>query len=155
MHTWGEFQQANPELAQFGASRLHGQVAYLGTINIRGLPRVHPVTPIIGHDRLFLFMEPTSPKGADLRRGSGYSLHSSVADTAGSNGEFQVAGYGRLIEEQEARRLAARHAPYTPLDRYLLFELSVERAVRTLYTADGPQRTWWVSSTAQDLPMGS
>jgi hypothetical protein len=146
MSNWGEFEKANSELAQFGASRLHGQVAYLGTVSKRGLPRVHPVTPIIGHGRLFLFMEPTSPKGADLRRGSGYALHTSVADTSGSNGEFQVSGFGQFIEEQEARHIAAQCAPYTPLDRYVLFELSVERVMRTLYTADGPERTQWSSS---------
>ena len=33
MSTWGEFEKANPELAQFGASRLPGQVAYLGTVS--------------------------------------------------------------------------------------------------------------------------
>ena len=148
MHTWGEFQKANPELAQFGVARLHGQVAYLGTISKQGLPRVHPVTPIIGADRLWLFMEPTSPKGADLRRGSGYTLHASVADTAGSNGEFYVAGSGQLIEEPVVWHLAAQHAPYTPRDRYVLFELSVERAVSTLYTADGPQRIWWRAPAA-------
>lgn len=146
MSTWGEFESAHPELAQFGASRLHGQVAYLGTINKHGLPRVHPITPIIGQDWLFVFMEPSSPKGLDLRRGSGYSLHSSVADTSGSNGEFQVSGFGRLIEAQPQRHIAAKHAPYTPLDSYILFELSVEWAMRTLHTSAGPQRTRWRSS---------
>jgi hypothetical protein len=143
MRSWGTFAAAQPDLAQFGAARLHGQVAYLGTVSKRGLPRVHPVTPIIGHDRLFLFMEPTSPKGADLRRSTGYCMHASVADTAGSNGEFQVSGIGRLIEDPALRQLAIAYAPYTPLERYLLFELSVEEVLRTLYTDDGPQRTRW------------
>ena len=146
MQSWGTFADAQPDLAQFGAARLHGQVAYLGTVNQRGRPRVHPVTPIIGHNRLFLFMEPTSPKGTDLRRGSGYCLHASVADTAGSNGEFQVSGVGRLIEDPAIRRLAIACVPYTPLERYLLFELSVEEVLRTLYTDDGPQRTRWRAS---------
>jgi hypothetical protein len=61
MSTWGEFEKANPELAQFGASRLHGQVAYLGTVSQRGFPRVHPVTPIIGHGRLVHDLGPRGP----------------------------------------------------------------------------------------------
>ena len=43
MPCWGAFAQAQPKLAQFGISCLHAQVAYLATVNARGLPRVHPV----------------------------------------------------------------------------------------------------------------
>jgi hypothetical protein len=39
------------------------------------------VTPILGENRLFIFMEPTSPKGHDLRRDGRYTLHCSVADS--------------------------------------------------------------------------
>jgi hypothetical protein len=146
MKSWGEFERADPALAQFGASRLHGQVAYLGTVGGRGRPRVHPVTPIIGHGRLLLFMESTSPKGADLRRGSGYALHASVTDTSGSNGEFLVSGFGTLIRDREVRALAVQDASYTPLERYVLFELSVERVLMTRYIDDGAEHTWWQSS---------
>ncbi|MGH2405330.1 MAG: pyridoxamine 5'-phosphate oxidase family protein, partial [bacterium] len=52
-------------------------MAYLATLRGDGAPRVHPVTPIVGEGRLFLFMEPTSPKGHDLRRDGRYALHSS------------------------------------------------------------------------------
>jgi hypothetical protein len=113
MQSWGTFATTQPDLAQFGVARLHGQVAYLGTVNQWGWPRVHPVTPIIGHNHLFLFMEPTSPKSTNLRRGSGYCLHASVVDTTGSNGEFQVSGIGRLIEGPAIRRLAIACAPLT------------------------------------------
>jgi len=101
------------------------------------------VTPIIGADRLWVFMRRTSPKGADLQRGSGYALHSSVADWHGSNGEFLVEGFGRLIEEPALREKATRCAPYDPCDDYVLFELSVERVLQVLYTKKGPQRTKW------------
>jgi hypothetical protein len=95
-------------------------------------------------------MEPASPKGGDLRRGSGYALHASVADTSGSNGEFQVLGFGQLVEAQAVRHLAIQCAPYTPLDRYILFDLTVERVMQTLYTAAGrPKRTQWSSSEGQ------
>ena len=38
--------------------------ADLATVRQDGVPRVHPVTPIIGAGGLYLFMEPTSPRGA-------------------------------------------------------------------------------------------
>ena len=71
VRTWGEFAKEAPGLAAFGAELLLGaQVAYLATVRPDGVPRVHPVTPILTDDGLFLFMEPTSPKGRDLRSGA-------------------------------------------------------------------------------------
>ncbi|MCA9947698.1 MAG: hypothetical protein KC449_29660, partial [Anaerolineales bacterium] len=63
MAGWAVFSKQAPELAAFGSKRLgDDRVAYLGTVRADGGPRVHPVTPILG-EQLFLFMEPTSPKG--------------------------------------------------------------------------------------------
>ena len=70
--SWKSFEEQQPELAAFGAKRLNGKVAYLATVRKDGSPRVHPVTPIIGEGHLFVFMEPTSPKGYDLRRDGRY-----------------------------------------------------------------------------------
>lgn len=67
MTSWKESEQQAPEFAEFGKARFQSGVAYLGTLRPDGSPRVHPVTPIIG-EQLFLFMEPTSPKGKDLQR---------------------------------------------------------------------------------------
>ena len=64
---WPQFAASNPELAAFGATRLVSSPAYLATIRPDGSPRVHPVSPIVAPSGLFLFMEPTSPKAADLR----------------------------------------------------------------------------------------
>src|SRR5215510_3544343 len=96
MTSWQEFTQQAPELAAFGKTRLQGRVAYLGTIRADGDPRVHPVTPIIGDEHLFLFMEPTSPKGKDLQRDARYTLHCSVEDSSGGGGEFYVRGQATL-----------------------------------------------------------
>ena len=71
--SWGDLQARNPELAAFGAERFSSGVAYLATVRKDNSPRVHPVTPIIGEGRLFVFMEPTSPKGHDLRRDGRYA----------------------------------------------------------------------------------
>ena len=141
--SWQLLQDQDPDLAQFGAERLNGQVAYLATVRQDGSPRVHPVTPIIGQGHLFVFMEPTSPKGHDLRRDGRYALHCSVSDSTGASGEFNVSGQAQWVDNSELRALAAQLASYTPADRYILFELTVESAASTVYSNDQVLRSQW------------
>jgi tRNA-Thr(GGU) m(6)t(6)A37 methyltransferase TsaA len=142
-HTWYDFTLAAPELASFGETRLKNGPAYLATVRSTGLPRVHPVTPIIAEGHLFLFMEPTSPKGHDLQRGSGYALHCSVSSNDGGEGEFYVTGHATLTHDPAFRDLATTYG-YPPKDAYILFELSVESAFSTVYPGTGqPIRTKW------------
>jgi hypothetical protein len=72
---------------------------------------VHPVTSIIG-EQLFLFMEPTSPKGKDLQRDARYTLHCSVEDSSGGGGEPCVRGRAILTDDHFIREQAARASPY-------------------------------------------
>ena len=125
---WGEFTKREPELATFGAERLTAAPAYLATVRQDGLPRVHPVTPIISPLGLFLFMEPTSPKSRDLKERGWFALHNGVPDNAGSGGEFNVSGRGLAVEDPDMWSHVADAASYTPLDRYILFELQVSEA---------------------------
>jgi hypothetical protein len=143
MATWEAFASAAPDLAGFGLERLRQGVAYLATVRGDGSPRVHPVTPIIGGGRLLLFMEPTSPKGADLRRDPRYALHSLVTDQAGSAGEFIVRGSATPVTDPSVRQAATAAAGYTPRDRYVLFELGVDGALSTIYTDGRPIRRRW------------
>jgi hypothetical protein len=144
MMTWGEFAGAEPELAAFGADRLRIAPAYLATVRKSGAPRVHPVTPIITAEGLFLFMEPTSPKGRDLRNRGWYALHNGVPDVNGSGGEFFVAGSGIVVEDEGTRAVVAEAASYDPAERYVLFELKLGEARCNGY-GDVPlsaQRRW-------------
>jgi Pyridoxamine 5'-phosphate oxidase len=125
---WGDFAAHTPELAAFGAERLAAVPAYLATVDDGGAPRVHPVTPIIGPGRLFVFMEPTSPKGHDIVARGVYALHGLIPDDRGTGGEFYVRGRGERIDTPHVRALAAQAASYTPQDRYVLFELRVTEA---------------------------
>src|SRR6476619_5339724 len=95
--TWGEFAAAEPELAAFVADRLGAAPSYLATVRETGGPRVHPVTPIVTADGLYLFMEPTSPKGNDLRARAQFALHNGVPDNDGSGGEASVRGTGHPV----------------------------------------------------------
>jgi len=86
------------------------------------------VTPIVGDGRLFLFMEPTSPKGDDIVRRGMYALHCLVPDAHGTGGEFYIRGRGERIDTPHLRAVAAQAASYTPHDRYVLFELRIAEA---------------------------
>ncbi len=128
MASWREFETANPALALFGAERLAVLPAYIATVRAGGAPRVHPCTPIVGGGRLFVFMEPTSPKGRDLRERGWYAIHNGVPDSSGTGGEFFVSGRASLVEDPSIRAGAAEAASYVPAERYILFELGVDEA---------------------------
>jgi hypothetical protein len=142
---WQEFTQQAPELAAFGEARFRSGVAYLGTLRTDGGPRVHPVTPIIG-EQLFLFMEPTSPKGKDLQRDARYTLHCSVEDSSGGKGEFYVRGRAIATDDPLVRAQAVQASPYNPQDRYILFILTIEFAFMNTYVEGEPSPRRWHSS---------
>jgi hypothetical protein len=144
MTSWAEFAKQAPELAAFGEARFRSGVAYLGTLRTDGSPRVHPVTPILG-EQLYLFMEPTSPKGKDLLRDSRYTLHCSVADSNGGEGEFYVRGRAMLTDDPLVRAQAVQASSYTPQDRYILFVLPIEFAFMNTYEEGNPGPRRWGS----------
>ncbi len=145
---WGEFADAEPELAAFGAARLGEPPAYLATVRADGRPRVHPVTPILTPKGLFLFMEPASPKGRDLRGRGWYALHNGVPDTDGTGGEFFVSGKGAAVDDPDVRAAAAEAASYDPTDDYVLFELMVSEArCRAYGDVDLPARRRWPATS--------
>jgi hypothetical protein len=121
--SWGTFAKVEPELAAFVAERLEGKPSYFATVQASGAPRVHPVTPIFTDEGLYLFMEPTSPKGADLRERRWFALHNGVADNSGAGGEAAVSGTGHPVDDAALRAKVVAAASYRPADRYVLFEL--------------------------------
>ena len=141
--SWGEFERAEPELANFGLSRLDGKVAYLATVRKNGLPRAHPVTPIIGEGHCFIFVEPSSPKNRDLVEKGHFCLHCSMNDSSGSSGEFQVTGVAEQVENTEMRVLAESVSSYRPSSRYVLFELKLSEVLSTSYRGSTPKRHRW------------
>ncbi|KPV50478.1 hypothetical protein SE17_26700 [Kouleothrix aurantiaca] len=141
--SWNALETADPDLAAFGLERFSSGVAYLATIRSDGGPRVHPVTPIIGEGRLFLFMEPSSPKGHDLQRDGRYAMHAAVKDSSGGGGEFFISGRARLLDDPALRQVAARAASYAPAERYVLFELDLEHASSTIYQESNTVRRRW------------
>ena len=142
MTSWTEFAQQASEFAEFGKARFQSRVAYLGTLRADGSPRVHPVTPIMG-EQLFLFMEPTSPKGKDLQRDARYTLHCSVEDATGGGGEFYVRGRATLTDDPIIREQAVRASSYVPQDHYILFMFTIEFAFMNRYVEGKPNVRRW------------
>ncbi|MBI5296938.1 MAG: pyridoxamine 5'-phosphate oxidase family protein [Chloroflexi bacterium] len=141
--SWRTFASQSPDLAEFAQTRLHNKVAYLATIRKDGSPRLHPFTPIIGEGHLFIFMEPTSPKGHDLRRDPRFAVHCSVSDTSGESGEVILTGKALFLDDEESRKTAVRVCPYTPAERYILFELHPEHVTVTEYPDGSAVRRHW------------
>lgn len=123
MTTWAACAAAEPKLAAFVSERLRAAPSYLATVRPSGAPRVHPVTPIVTADGLYVFMEPTSPKGVDLRQRGWFALHNGVADNAGTGGEASLSGTGHHVEDAAVRAAVVAAASYAPAERYVLFEL--------------------------------
>jgi len=149
--SWRKFGFEAPELASFGDARLTGRLAYLATIRADGAPRVHPVSPFISGNTLFVYMEPASPKGKDLRSDGRYALHCSVEDATGGGGEFCVRGTASVVDDPNARIKAfdaARTIGYKPDDRYVVFELDIEEALATIYEEGLPVRSDLVTGRA-------
>ncbi len=151
MTSWQEFAQRAPELAAFGKTRFQSEVAYLATLRRDGSPRVHPVTPIVG-EQLYLFMEPTSPKGKDLQRDSRYMLHCSVENSSGGGGEFYVRGRATLSTDPLMREQAVRASPYKPQDHYILFVLTVEFAFKNAYIDGKSNSRSWQAAEQRAMP---
>jgi hypothetical protein len=146
---WSALRNDAPEFEAIGRARLHGRTSYLATSRRGdGAPRVHPVTPGISAGRLFVFMEPTSPKGHDLRVDPRFALHCGVEDSAGGGGEFFVTGTAVLTEDPDLRTEAVEAASYAPADRYILFHLLIDHATLRRYEDGKPVHQRWQSSDA-------
>jgi hypothetical protein len=97
---WRQFEEAAPELAAFGRRRFKAtHVALLGTLRRDGSPRISPVEPYLVVDRLLVGTLAASQKAGDLLRDPRCTIHSSVVDVNGSEGEFKLHGRAVLIAD--------------------------------------------------------
>ncbi len=105
------------------AERLRAAPSYLATVRASGAPRIHPVTPIVTPDGLYVFIEPKSPKGADLGERGWFALHNGVPDNASTGGEASLSGTGHRLTTPLVRATVVAASSYGPADRDVLFEL--------------------------------
>jgi len=144
--SWQNLVDGNPELAQYGTARFENRVGYLATTRKDGSPTVHPVSPLLRNNRLFVFMYPTSPKAHDLQRDGRYALHCAVEDRDGGAGEFYIRGTARQTHDPVDWELVRPgHAEEFEV-KYILFEFSVEQAFSMIYVGDGDVKNRWKQS---------
>ncbi len=143
LHSWGELQQASPDIAEFGRQRLDGKVAYLATVRGDGHPRIHPVTAFLSDTRCFIFAEPDSSKVRDFSVNPQFHLHCAMSDSSGSSGEFQIRGTAHAMETEAHRVEAEENCPFRPSTRSILYELKLLEVVATSYRGGRPDRRRW------------
>ena len=159
MLTWGEFNDAQPELAEAGRGlicQFGVALAFLGTTRKDGAPRVHPIAPQFVDDGLYAFITP-SLKRRDLLRDGRYALHSYPRPT--DEDAFYITGRAALVEDEATRqRLWQAYAGdenrqgdvnEIGLAPQTIFELLIESALLTRTTGHGdpaPVHTVWRSS---------
>ena len=142
--SWETLAREAPELAAAGRRLLGGEggtVAYLATVRKDGGPRVHPVMPVLTANGLYVFVVNLGWKYRDLLRDGRYALHSAAGE---SGEELYVTGPVRQQLDPELRQ-AVRAASGHRLgghDFEALFELEVERALRTEWKNWGTANTW-------------
>jgi hypothetical protein len=97
---WREFEASAPALAELGRRRFDAtHVALLGTLRRDGSPRISPIEPYLVLDHLLLGMLSGSHKALDLLRDPRCTIHSSIADVNGSEGEFKIHGRAALVTD--------------------------------------------------------
>lgn len=143
--SWQALAEGSPDLAAFGAERLHDRVAYLATVKADGTPRLSPVRPVVAGGRLFVFTELGSPKVRDLDRDGRYALHgTATGDEPWDLREFAVEGIAHRADDADSRAVANGGSAFPRDERFLLFELDLVSAMSTVYGNDGrPQRERW------------
>ena len=148
--SWQALASAAPELAAFGAERLHDQVAYLATLRPDGSPRLHPVRPVVTVGRLFVFMEATSPKVQDLDGDPRCALHATAtSDVPWDLREFVVDATAHRLDDPDGRSTANAGSAFPRDERFILYELAIRSAISTTYGADGkPMRQRWRASVS-------
>ena len=151
LSSWKRLEEEKPALAEFGAARLDGKVAYLATTRSDGRPRAHPVTPVIGGGYIFVFLNADSPRTTDLLVKPDFSLHCFMNDSSGSSGEFQVNGRAEKVDNKERRGLAESFSSFRPSTSSNLFELLITDVLSTVYRGGRPLRDRWIAGSTREI----
>jgi hypothetical protein len=164
MATWRDLGAQRPDLAGAGRDLLYQfgvGLAFLGTVRPDGGPRLHPICPLFGDDRLFAFLIP-SPKRDDLLRDPRYALHSFPCPE--NEDAFYLRGEARsrdddvlrtqLIDQFLAERAQLALSADDLLDQQL-FELDIDACLLTRTDSHGdpkPRHSIWHAEHDEQRP---
>lgn len=153
MATWGEFEEAAPEIAVVGRELLEKHVmAYLATTRPDGSPRVNPVSPFILNGRLFVSTPRTSPKGRDQARDGRYMMHMLPGE---DDAEFSVRGTVREVPPGPLLDIVLAQGPHWVKAHDFIFEYDVQEAATAYWENVGQpgtypvRRTWRATATGR------
>jgi Pyridoxamine 5'-phosphate oxidase len=100
MIEWKQFVSEAPETAAVFERRLAATgLGLIATLRKDGFPRVSPLEPLLGDDRLWLGMMPGSTKVRDLVRDPRLCLHSATADKDVADGDAKL--WGRAVRADD------------------------------------------------------
>ena len=139
MVTWKEFAEADPALAEVGSNQLFQYgvgLAFLATVRSDGSPRLHPLCPVLSDSHLYILVLPNSPKRWDLQRDGRYSLQA-FAQARPDSDEFYLTGIAQLVDDVEKKSAVLADAKHHASADEILFELLIERAMRTTWEGFG------------------
>lgn len=93
MATWGQFEEAAPDLAGFVRRRFQAHtLGFLATLRPDGSPRISGIEPMFAAGHLLLGMMKDSLKSADLRRDPRLALHAASVDKDVKDGDVKLTG---------------------------------------------------------------
>jgi hypothetical protein len=149
---WEEFQRSAPGLAALGEERFQRTgLLILGTIRKNGWPRISPVEVLIAHGHLYLGMMWRSQKALDLLRAPRCTIHSTVSNRDGSEGDFKAYGRAVEIKSLEQRR-AYCDALYEKIGwkpeepEFHLFSINIESAAFVVFQGEKLNHQVWRAS---------
>ena len=146
---WQAFSISAPQLAALGEERFDRTgLVLLATLRKTGWPRISPLEFLVFEGQLYLGMTWQSRKALDLLRDPRCSLHSTVSDRQGSEGEFKL--YGRALEVNDPdTRARYSEALYQKIGikfedlEYDLFSIDIESASFAIIENEEWQRDIW------------
>jgi hypothetical protein len=146
--TWAQFSEEAPNMAALGQRILRNYgIAYLGTVRPDGGPRVHPVSPVVVGDHMYLGMMPDTPKRRDLDRDPRCVVHTLPGPM---DSEVCISARARRISDDEVDKLIATAPAHVRIARdTIMYKLDIERVTCTEFEADEsyhrpkPTRTVW------------
>jgi hypothetical protein len=144
MITWGEFEAAAPDLARLGRERFdRTEVLLIGTVRADGTARISPCEFLFLDDLLLMGMMWQSKKALDLLRDPRCTLHSTITNKDGKEGEFKLRGRAIDVVDPELRerngQRAFENTGWRPPEPYHLFSIGVEQAAFVQYSGEGHQ----------------
>ncbi len=146
---WQAFSISAPQLAALGEERFdRSGLVLLATLRKNGWPRISPLEFLVFEGQLYLGMMWQSRKALDLLRDPRCSLHSTVSDRHGSEGEFKL--YGRAVEvDDPGIRARYSEAFYQKIGfkledlEYHLFSIDIESASFAIIENEEWRRDIW------------